>query len=71
MFADADGQFVLGDDGEKVRGVWLLTDQEDVVDVPLMVYASSSVNRGDRSSRGSIHRERLLLCRGRTSEGKI
>jgi hypothetical protein len=37
VFLDADGQYVLGDDGRKVRGVWLLTDQEEAADVPLVV----------------------------------
>ena len=45
VFADADGQFVLGDDGEKVRGVWLLTDQDEGADVPAVVYAPSPSNR--------------------------
>jgi hypothetical protein len=37
VFADEEGQYVLGDDGEKVRGVWLLPDDE--ADRPLIVPA--------------------------------
>ena len=39
VFADATGQYVLGDDGRMVRGVWLVTDQEDEADAPLVVKA--------------------------------
>jgi hypothetical protein len=38
VFAEAEGQYVL-DDGEIVRGGWLLTDQEDEADVPVIVSA--------------------------------
>jgi hypothetical protein len=30
VLADYDGQYVIGDDGEKVRGVWLLDEEADV-----------------------------------------
>ena len=39
VYLDATGQYVLGDDGRIVRGVWLMTDQEDVSDVPVVVTA--------------------------------
>ena len=39
MFADADGQYVFGDDGRIVRDVWPVTDQEDEADVPIVVKA--------------------------------
>lgn len=32
--------FVSAGGGRQVRGVWLMTDQEEVADAPLMVYAS-------------------------------
>ena len=39
IFADATGQYVIGDDGRMVRGVWLVTDQDEESDVPLVVKA--------------------------------
>ena len=37
VYLDATGQYVLGDDGRQVRGVWLLIDQEEEADAPLIV----------------------------------
>jgi hypothetical protein len=37
VFFDDAGQHVLGDDGRKVRGVCLVTDQDEVADVPVIV----------------------------------
>ena len=37
VFADATGQYVLGDDRRMVRGVWLVTDQDEKTDVPVLV----------------------------------
>ena len=39
VYEDATGQYVLGDDGRVVRGVWLVTDQEDDSDVPVVMTA--------------------------------
>ncbi len=62
VFEDADGQYVLGDDGRKVRGVLLLTDQDDEADVPVIVgltthsgYSPAS-NRDSSPCVGSIQR---------------
>jgi hypothetical protein len=45
VFADVEGQYVVLGDGRKLRGVWLVADQEDMADVPAMVYAPSPTNR--------------------------
>ena len=42
VYLDATGQYVLGDDDRQIRGVWLLTDQEDGADVPLFVVPNTS-----------------------------
>ena len=38
---DVTGQYVIGDDGRMVRGVWLMTDQDEEADVPIVVKAES------------------------------
>jgi hypothetical protein len=45
VYLDATSQYVLGDDGRQVRGVWLMTDREDVADAPFIV-GSGAVNTG-------------------------
>jgi len=37
VYLDADGQYVIGDDGRHMHGVWLPTDQDDEADVPVIV----------------------------------
>ena len=39
VYLDAEGQYVHGDDVRMVRDVWLVTDQEDEADVPVVVKA--------------------------------
>jgi hypothetical protein len=40
-YLGAEWQYAIADDSRQVRGVWLLTDQVDEADVPVLVLFSS------------------------------
>ena len=50
VFEDAEVQYVHGDDGEKVRGVWILPEVDDGADKPLIVPEA-----GWTSERGRLY----------------
>ncbi len=44
VYRDATGQYVIGDGGAKVYGVWLVPSEDDLLDVPLIRHDATNAS---------------------------